>query len=151
MVVASADYLARHMPPMTPRDLTAHGCIRLRFPSSAIRPWQFEKNGRQVDVAVEGRLTLNDPELDVKAARDGVGMLTWRSAMAGRRSNLGVGSRAGGPADAGGGDLFVLSGRRQLLVPLRVFIEFPTRELRGRLRRDHEMPAATAKPETEPG
>src|SRR5580693_9527289 len=75
VVVAAPEYLARHKRPTTPRDLAAHNCIRFRFPSGAIVPWQFEKNGRQVEVAVEGRLTVNDPELALKAALDGVGML----------------------------------------------------------------------------
>src|SRR5580693_4050984 len=75
VVVAAPDYLARHPRPTTPRDLKAHNCIRFRFPSGAVVPWQFEKNGRQVEVAVEGRLTVNDPELALKAALDGVGML----------------------------------------------------------------------------
>jgi DNA-binding transcriptional LysR family regulator len=60
---------------MTPRDLKTHSCIRFRFPSGVIVPWQFEKKGKQVEVAVEGRLTVNDPELAIRAALDGVGVL----------------------------------------------------------------------------
>lgn len=63
VVVAAPDYLARHPRPTTPRDLAAHNCIRFRFPSGVIVPWQFEKKGSEVEVAVEGRLTVNDPEL----------------------------------------------------------------------------------------
>jgi DNA-binding transcriptional LysR family regulator len=73
-VVAAPDYLARHPRPTTPRDLAAHNCIRFRFPSGVIAPWQFEKRGRQVEVAVEGRLTVNNPELAIRAALDGVGV-----------------------------------------------------------------------------
>jgi DNA-binding transcriptional LysR family regulator len=75
VVVAAPDYLVRHKRPTTPQDLGAHNCIRLRFPSGVILPWQFEKKGRQVEVAVEGRLTVNDAELAIKAALDGVGVL----------------------------------------------------------------------------
>ena len=75
VVVAAPDYLARHKRPMTPRDLGMHTCIRFRFPSGVMLPWQFEKNGRQLEVAVEGRLTVNDPELAVRAAMDGGGVL----------------------------------------------------------------------------
>ncbi len=75
VVVAAPDYLAFHKRPETPRDLAAHNCIRFRFPSGLIVPWRFEKHGTQVEVAVEGRLTVNDPELAVKAAQDGVGVL----------------------------------------------------------------------------
>jgi DNA-binding transcriptional LysR family regulator len=75
VVVAGPDYLARHPRPTTPRDLETHNCIRFRFPSGSILPWQFEKEGKQVEVAVEGRLTVNDPELAIRAALDGGGVL----------------------------------------------------------------------------
>jgi DNA-binding transcriptional LysR family regulator len=75
VVVAAPEYLARHPRPTTPQDLETHNCIRFRFPSGMILPWQFEKDGKQVEVAVEGRLTVNDPELAIRAAVDGVGVL----------------------------------------------------------------------------
>jgi hypothetical protein len=43
-----------------------------RFPSGVIVRWQLERDGRPVEVAVEGRLKVNDPELAIKAALDGV-------------------------------------------------------------------------------
>jgi hypothetical protein len=55
--------------------IEAHDCIRFRFPSGVIVPWQFDKKGKQVEVAVAGRLTVNDPELTIRAALDGVGVL----------------------------------------------------------------------------
>jgi DNA-binding transcriptional LysR family regulator len=75
VVVAAPDYLARHPRPTTPRDLETHNCIRFRFPSGMIAPWHFEMKGKQVEVAVEGRLTVNHPELAIRAALDGVGVL----------------------------------------------------------------------------
>jgi hypothetical protein len=47
--------------------------------SRADLPWQFEKKGKQVEVAVEGRLRVNDPELAIRAALDGVGVLYYSS------------------------------------------------------------------------
>src|SRR6476659_8983893 len=41
VLVAAPDYLARHPRPTSPRDLEAHSCIRFRFPSGMIAPWQF--------------------------------------------------------------------------------------------------------------
>jgi DNA-binding transcriptional LysR family regulator len=125
VVVAAPEYLARHKRPMTPRDLAAHNCIRFRFPSGVIMPWQFAKNGRQVEVAVEGRLTVNDPELAVRAALDGVGVLYTAlgyaapEIKAGRLVPLLEDWRA--PAAA----IFLYyPGRRQVPVPLQAFIEF---------------------------
>jgi DNA-binding transcriptional LysR family regulator len=125
VVVASPDYLVRHEPPMTPHDLAAHNCILFRFPSGTIVPWQFERDGRPVEVAVEGRLTVNDPELAIKAALDGVGVLYTAlgyaapEIAAGRLVPLLEDWRK--PA----AELYLYyPGRRQVPLPLQAFIEF---------------------------
>jgi DNA-binding transcriptional LysR family regulator len=125
VVVAAPEYLARHKRPATPHDLAAHNCIRLRFSSGVIAPWQFARNGGQVEVAVEGRLTVNDPELAVKAALDGVGVLYTAfgyvapEIRAGRLLPLLEDWRT--PATA----IFLYyPGRRQVPVPLQAFIGF---------------------------
>jgi DNA-binding transcriptional LysR family regulator len=132
VVVAAPDYLVRHNRPMTPRDLGVHDCIRFRFPSGIILPWQFEKNGRQVEVAVDGRLTVNDPELAVKAALDGVGVLYTAlgyaapAIRAGQLVPLLEDWRT--PASA---TFLYYPGRRQVPVPLQAFIEFLRENLRA--------------------
>src|SRR5260370_2795855 len=73
VVVAAPDYLGQHKRPTTPRDLGAHNCIRFRFPSGVIVPWQFEKNGERVEVAVEGPLAGHDPRAGGRAAPGGGG------------------------------------------------------------------------------
>jgi len=133
VVVAAPDYLARHPRPMTPRDLEAHNCIRIRFPSGVIAPWQFEKKGKQVEVAVEGRLTVNDPELANRAALDGVGVLYTAlgyvapEIKAGRLVPLLEDWQARSAA------IFLYyPSRRQVPAPLQAFIEFLRANLRAR-------------------
>jgi DNA-binding transcriptional LysR family regulator len=133
VVVAAPEYLARHKRPTTPRDLGAHNCIRFRFPSGVIVPWQFEKKGRQVEVAVEGRFTVNDPELAVKAALDGVGVLYTALGYAAPEINAGrlvpLLEDWRTPAAA----IFLYyPGRRQVPVPLQAFIEFLREKLQAR-------------------
>src|SRR6476660_3352077 len=70
VLVAAPDYLVSHPRPTTPRDLQTHNCIRFRFPSGVIVPWQFEKKGNKVEVAVEGRLTVNDPDRSTSPRND---------------------------------------------------------------------------------
>jgi DNA-binding transcriptional LysR family regulator len=97
VIVAAPDYLARYPRPTTPRDLEAHSCIRFRFPSGVIVPWNFEKKGKQVEVAVEGRLTVNDAELAIRAALAGVGVLYTALGYAApeiKAGRLGSGNRA---------------------------------------------------------
>ena len=133
VVVAAQDYLARHPRPATPRDLQTHNCIRFRFPSGVIVPWQFERKGKKVEVAVEGRLTVNDPELAIRAALDGVGVLYTAlgyaapEIKAGRLVPLLEDWRIGSAAF-----FLYYPSRRQVPQPLQVFIEFLRENLRAR-------------------
>ncbi len=74
-IVASPAYFASHPKPKTPRDLTAHQCIRYRMGADGpVYRWEFEKRGKPVTVSVNGPLIVNDVELTVRAALDGVGL-----------------------------------------------------------------------------
>ena len=84
--VASPAYLARNPRPSTPKDLRAHRCIHYRHTwNGEIHRWVFEKDGEQIEVAVEGALIVNDMDLALGAARDGVGIAYVPEATA-RRS-----------------------------------------------------------------
>lgn len=77
-VVASPDYFARHAPPTTPQDLMAHRCINQRMPTSGgLYVWDFERQGRKVNVRVDGPLIFNTtpPQLDAALAGLGVALL----------------------------------------------------------------------------
>jgi DNA-binding transcriptional LysR family regulator len=74
-VVASPDYLARHSRPRTPEDLGDHNCIRVRFPSGEFLRWRFAKDGRVVELDVDGSVIVNEAGLAIRAALDGVGIL----------------------------------------------------------------------------
>lgn len=76
MCVAGAPgYFARAGRPATPHDLTAHDCINLRLPTlGGLYPWEFEAEGRPLNVRVEGRFTSSDPEMIAAAAADGLGL-----------------------------------------------------------------------------
>lgn len=74
LVVGSPEYLARHAAPRTPRDLKDHDCIRARLPNGTVFGWQFAKNGKSVVANVEGRLIVDDIDLSVGAALDGIGL-----------------------------------------------------------------------------
>jgi len=73
IVVASPKHLKRHGRPREPGDLVDRDLIRLRFPNGVIFPWEFEKDGRALTVVPSGRLTVNDPTMQLRAAIDGAG------------------------------------------------------------------------------
>jgi DNA-binding transcriptional LysR family regulator len=73
--VASPEYLARHGSPETPHDLAAHQCINLRFRTRGnLYAWEFEKDGRALNVRVDGQLTFNSMPMILKATLDGTGI-----------------------------------------------------------------------------
>jgi DNA-binding transcriptional LysR family regulator len=72
---ASPAYLARHGAPRTPHDLADHNCINLRFPTyGGLYAWEFEKDGRALNVRVDGQMIVNDTMVALQAAMDGVGI-----------------------------------------------------------------------------
>ena len=75
---ASAAYLERHGSPQHPRDLLKHACLRGRFPSGAMAPWEFERDGDVVRVDPTGPLIVQAgaaTDLAVDAAIAGSGII----------------------------------------------------------------------------
>lgn len=74
-VVGTPDYFQRRGKPKTPHDLTKHNCINLRFPTlGGLYVWEFEREGRELHVRVDGQLTFNESRLILKAACAGLGL-----------------------------------------------------------------------------
>jgi DNA-binding transcriptional LysR family regulator len=75
VVVGAPSYFAGRSKPVRPEDLTAHTCINLRLPTyGRIYAWEFEKDGRELNVHVDGQLVFNNLGLRVNAALDGLGL-----------------------------------------------------------------------------
>ncbi len=74
-VVASPDYLARRGRPVVPRDLLEHDCIGFRLTTTGqVERWAFSKDSEPLELAVKGRLIVNDSAVLVQAALDGLGV-----------------------------------------------------------------------------
>ncbi|MBI2801435.1 MAG: LysR family transcriptional regulator [Gammaproteobacteria bacterium] len=74
-VVGAPSYFAARPPPETPRDLTHHACINLRLPTlGGLCVWEFEKEGRELNVRVDGQLVFNEMNMILKAATAGFGL-----------------------------------------------------------------------------
>jgi DNA-binding transcriptional LysR family regulator len=75
VVVAAKSYLARHAPPQVPQDLVGHTCINLRLPTyGGLYAWEFEKDGQELRVRVEGQLVFNSIFQVLNAAVAGFGL-----------------------------------------------------------------------------
>ncbi len=125
---ASPAYLDRHGRPRHPRDLLGHACLRGRFTSGAITPWDFESAGEVVRVDPSGPLLVQvgtATDLAVEAAIAGTGILYLFEGWL--RPHLDSGAlepvlepwwqRFSGP-------FLYYSGRRLLPAPLRAFVDF---------------------------
>ncbi len=74
-VVGSSSYLAARPEPKRPQDLIGHNCINLRLPTrGGLYVWEFEKDGHELKVHVEGQLVFNGTFQMVNAALDGFGL-----------------------------------------------------------------------------
>ncbi|WP_292055797.1 MULTISPECIES: LysR family transcriptional regulator [unclassified Brevundimonas] len=75
VAVASPDYLDAHGRPRHPQDLVRHRCINTRQESAGgLYAWEFEKDGKELRVRVDGQLTFNNSYAMVDAAVSGFGI-----------------------------------------------------------------------------
>jgi len=125
---ASPAYLERYGHPQHPRDLLQHACLRGRFTSGAMTPWEFERDGEIVQVDPSGPLIVRigaAADLAVEAALAGTGIIhlfeDWLRPY--------LASGALGPIleswwQSFPGPFLYYPGRRLLPAPLRAFVDF---------------------------
>jgi DNA-binding transcriptional LysR family regulator len=74
-IVGSPEYLTARGKPKRPRDLQQHDCINYRrIAKREIYRWEFTENGKDIEIAVDGRFTANDLDAMIGAALAGVGL-----------------------------------------------------------------------------
>jgi DNA-binding transcriptional LysR family regulator len=74
-VVGAPTYFARQRPPRTPDDLARHSCVQYRREADGdVLLWLFERNRKSRRISVDGRVMVNDADLAVRAAIDGLGI-----------------------------------------------------------------------------
>ena len=77
VVVGSPGYFRSRGRPASPKDLTAHECIRYRFPTArAVYRWEFVKGKRAYSVEAPGGVTVNDHRRMTELACRGNGLRT---------------------------------------------------------------------------
>jgi DNA-binding transcriptional LysR family regulator len=75
IVVGSPAYLAKHPQPETPYQLTAHRCINIRHrPNGSIYAWEFEQDGREFSIKLDGSIVFNSIMHVLNSAVDGIGL-----------------------------------------------------------------------------
>jgi DNA-binding transcriptional LysR family regulator len=74
IAVAAPSYVEQHGEPQTPQDLHHHQCIRQRLPSGKAYRWEFSRGGDEILVDAPGGLTLDNNDLMIDAAAQGLGI-----------------------------------------------------------------------------
>jgi DNA-binding transcriptional LysR family regulator len=81
-VVGAPAYFKQHRPPRVPDDLAGHSCVQYRRRANgAVFEWPFERNGKSQKISVEGRVMVNELDLAVRAAVDGLGIAYLTEAL----------------------------------------------------------------------
>ena len=137
LVVGSPDYFARHGKPKSPRDLKTHRCINTRWPTDgSLYRWEFERGTEKLEAAVTGPLIVNEPEIGVQAAVDGIGLAyLFRYQV---QAQLSAGRLVQVLKDWSPpfpGFYLYYPSRRQMPPALRAFVDFVTRHGRGLAKR----------------
>ena len=74
-VVGSPAYFSRKPQPGSPQDLVNHTCLNVRMPTHGhVHTWEFAKDGQQLNVRVNGQVTLNGSPQTINAAVSGLGL-----------------------------------------------------------------------------
>lgn len=74
LICAAPSYLARHGTPSRPEDLARHDCILSRE-RAALNRWQFRIDGVIRTIDVTGRLAVDEGELQMQLAVQGLGIV----------------------------------------------------------------------------
>jgi DNA-binding transcriptional LysR family regulator len=82
-VVGAPAYFARRRRPRAPEDLSRHSCVQYRRATDGnVFVWPFERNRKTHRISVDGPVMVDDPELAVRAAVDGLGVAYTIEALA---------------------------------------------------------------------
>jgi DNA-binding transcriptional LysR family regulator len=73
-IVGSPNYFKSHPKPKEPRDLLQHSCMNFRHGSAGLYRWEFEKGKKTLSVAVNGPLIVDDLQLVIQGALEGLGL-----------------------------------------------------------------------------
>lgn len=127
VTVASRAYLARRGRPESPDDLGQHDCLRFVSPRRKPVDWTFRDPQRQrsYTVAVEGSLDMDQGELLVDAAAEGLGVAQVFDLMVADRIRTGELEEILGEYAASGPDIHALCLPEQRRTPkVRAFLDF---------------------------
>jgi DNA-binding transcriptional LysR family regulator len=73
-IAASPAFFEDRAVPRVPQELLSYPCVRGRLPDGTLLRWRFEKDGEELQLDVEGPITLDEASLARIAVTNGVGI-----------------------------------------------------------------------------
>ena len=124
-VAGSPAYLAEYGRPGHPDDLMAHACIRHRFESGVMSPWEFERDREVVKVDPRGPFVGTSFELELAAAVAGLGLIaSFEGFLAPSVARGDLEWVLGEWAQSFSGPFLYYASRRHMPAPLRAFVDY---------------------------
>jgi DNA-binding transcriptional LysR family regulator len=132
LTAASPSYQKSAGIPKHPRDLLKHACIRHRFPSGVVAPWEFERGKQTLKINPSGPLIATNIEMSLEAAVQGLGVIHefegfLRPAIDTGKLEVVLADWAPGFS----GPFLYYANGRHMPPPLRAFLDFLRSEARG--------------------
>jgi len=79
-IAASPAFFEGRPVPRVPQELLSYPCVRGRLPDGTLLRWRFEKSGEELQLDVEGPITLDEASLARIAVTNGVGIAYFMEA-----------------------------------------------------------------------
>jgi DNA-binding transcriptional LysR family regulator len=125
MAAAAPAYLAAHGRPSHPTDLLNHACIRHRFASGVMHPWEFERDGEIVKITPTARVIANNIDLEISAAIQGLGLIaTFEGFIEPELKSGALVPVLDDWLQPFSGPFLYYQSRRHMPAPLRAFVDF---------------------------
>lgn len=123
---AAPDFIARHGRPEHPDDLDRLPCLNFIYPKSRqLRPWTFERDGRQFSATPRGALAMDHVDSLIETARQGGGIVQHLSVSLAAELRSGALLPLLEAWQAPGPDVSVLYPQRhQRAAKVKVFVDF---------------------------
>ena len=125
IIAAAPAYLDVHGRPTHPKDLLNHACIRHRFASGVMHPWEFERDGEIVKITPNGPVIANGIDLEIAAAIQGLGLIaTFEEFLVQALKSGALEPVLEDWLQPFSGPFLYYPSRRHMPAPLRAFVDF---------------------------
>jgi DNA-binding transcriptional LysR family regulator len=125
ITAAAPAYLERCGMPQHPRDLLEHSCIRHKFLSGSVHPWEFDRGEETLLILPVGPIISNSLEMELGAATSGLGVIrTFEEVLA---PDIAAGTLVKILEDWDtefSGPFLYYASRKHMPAPLRAFVDF---------------------------